>query len=185
MKNLWHAFGFYAFYMLPILLIFPIQYLGKNDYPYTYSGDFLSYQSLVGYVCLLMLARGLFFIYWLYWELDSVATGVATVKDVKRLDFDYVPTIATLLAFVTFDYSTWRGFVIFLILMIFLAFVAMNTSLFYTSPLFPCIGIRLYEVTSSNNGNMICLVKGPLKQGNQMYCTRLMRNIYYCKVPKS
>lgn len=185
MKDKWYAFGLYAFYMLPIMIIFPIQLLGKNDYAYAYGSDFLSFQSIVAYVCLLMVIVGCVFVCMIYFKLDSVATGIVSVKNEHHLEFEYVPTIATLLAFVTFDYSCWRGLLIFLILMLFLALIAMNTPLFYTSPLFPNVGIHVYQITRTNNTQIIGLVKGELKDVKQLCCFKLSRNIYYCKVSKS
>lgn len=102
------------------------------------------------------------------------------IENIVPWDYDYVPTFVTLLAIVSFNYEGIRGLFLFIGIMLIIFAIFANTSMFYSSPLYRILGLKIYQVDDSLlGGHCILMSFDYLSDKEALFCRKIYENVYY------
>jgi hypothetical protein len=59
-----------------------------------------------------------------------------------------------------------------------------KANIFYTNPSLAVLGYRIYKIDTAESHNMIAIVRGRLKEGDNIYPRRIDENIFFVVGPK-
>ena len=102
------------------------------------------------------------------------------IENIAPWNYDYVPTFVTLLAIVSFNYEGIRGLFLFTGIMLIIFAIFANTSMFYSSPLYRILGLKIYQVDDSLLGDHCILMSfDNLSDKEALFCRKIYENVYY------
>lgn len=155
MKKLLHNLlmtGLFCVYMMLILIFVIIEtiriplYIGK-DWEFIGWSKVLTPNNIVAFISILIIIGGVVTLLILRYKFgNSPKEFPLTCKNIQSLDYDYIPSIVTLLAVATFSYDSCRGLLLFMVLLVVLYLIFINTNTFFNSPLFKILGLNTYEI---------------------------------------
>lgn len=102
------------------------------------------------------------------------------IENIAPWNYDYVPTFVTLLAIVSFNYEGIRGLFLFIGIMLIIFAIFARTSMFYSSPLYRILGLKIYQVDDSLLGDHCILMSfDDLSDKEVLFCRKIYENVYY------
>lgn len=180
MKTVLFKLGLLFVYMLPVSIVIVIMTLAKPDVDYC--GECVDWTSPFSIIAYLNVAICLFaglFLGFLALKRENSYDNDIEISDISQCEYDYIPTMATLLAFVSLDFSGIRGVIAFFVLLTFLFLIILEVPFSYSSPMFPILGFRVYKGKAGNT-NLIIISKKSIV-GPQCKCgyLKITSNIIY------
>ena len=101
------------------------------------------------------------------------------IESVEEWNYDYLPSIVTLMAMVTFEYNDLRGILIFTFLLLFLFLIFSQTTTFYNSALFKVVGLKIYEADLDNNEKCKIISFHKLNKNTTVSLKLIKGNVFY------
>ena len=171
-------------YFLPVSVVMVILNIAKPDVDYCGECiDWCSNKSILAYlnIGIIIYAVGTLFV--LFDKKDNAADNDTTVEKIKQYEYDYIPTMATLLAFVAFDYSDIRSIAVFVFMLFFLYLIVFSTPLFYSSPIYPIMGFIIYKGYIGDK-EVVIITREKINGDSCRFCyIKVTDTIYYlCKI---
>lgn len=117
-------------------------------------------------------------------KLDDAADENMIITDIGQKEYDYIPTVATLLSFVCIDYKDVNSVVFHFVLLLVLLILFIQTKYFYASPVLVMFGFSIYEITGKHEDtqkSILAISRDTLKKDSPIYLTKITNNLYYCK----
>ena len=176
--------GLFSLYLLPVAILGVITNIGKprlgGSMVSLESFSWCSYEALVSYIFVGLIVSSMLTVWYLkqlrQWGEDISVTPKR--KDVYK--YDYVPTLATLIVFVTMDCSTLRGFVIFCAFMAVIAVAFGKMQVEYCLPTLSLVGFEVCYIYIDGK-RVIVVSSEPIKEGEFIYLKRISDGMYFSK----
>lgn len=180
MKNVLFKLGLLFVYMLPVSVVIVIMTLAKPEVDYCGECvDWTSSYSVMAYINIAICIYAGAFMGFLALKTGNSYDNDMAITDLSPCEYDYIPTMATLLAFASLDYSGTRGVAAFFVLLSFLFLILLKTPFCYSSPILPILGFRVYKGMAGNNE--LVIISRKCIAGQQCSCgyLKITQNIIY------
>lgn len=137
--------------------------------------------NIVPFLCLMISGCALYTIRVLkYKQKNRANCRPKHITNITEWNYDYVPTFVTLLAIVSFNYEGIRGMFLFIGIMLIIFAIFANTSMFYSSPLYRILGLKIYQTDDSRlGGHCILMSFDNLGCEEALYYRKIYENVYY------
>lgn len=100
-------------------------------------------------------------------------------KSVDRTSDALNYVIAYIIAFIGFQFIKWQDWVSFIILLIVICFIYINSNLIFVNPLLNVFGYKIYDIEVEEGGNIILITKKKSIKINEKIKMRFLSdNIY-------
>lgn len=184
--NILFKLGFLFIYMSPVCTVMTVLNIAAPDdiCHFETCCDWTSYRSINAYINIVAILYAIGFGLFLYRKTKNVSDGEERAGTCSKQSYEYIPTLATLLAFATIESNSLRGLIAFGILWIFLFLIFRHIPFIYTSPIFPVIGYNAYKCTIDGK-ERICISRDEIAEGASILYMRVSENVYYCTVNKN
>ena len=176
-------FGLLAIYFLPVSVVMVILNIAKPDVDYCGECiDWCSHKSILAYINLGIIVYAIGTLFVLFDKKDNAADNDTKVEKIKQYEYDYIPTMATLLAFVAFDYSDIRSIAVFVFMLLFLYLIISSTPICYSSPIYPIMGFIIYKGNIGDK-EVVIITREKINVDSCRFCyIKVTDTIYYlCK----
>ena len=128
---------------------------------------------------------GLIF-YWRFnYGIEQGATNlpkkITVIEDLnfENLSFLITYIIPLVCFYLDFDLDKNRNRLMLFLVLFLIGWIFVKTNIFYTNPSLAVLGYRIYRIDTAESKRMIVIVKGRLKEGDDIYPKRIDDNIYF------
>lgn len=145
--------------------------------------------NLVAFACIILINLGLLFYYQFNRKLNGAPDGLPLqLTKIENINYEYVSLFMTLISVIAFDFTTIRGAVLFILVIVILGAIFIKTELFYSNPSFALLGYYIYRVSTNHNeiipDNSILIARGKLKVNEKVDYLRISESVFYCQKSK-
>jgi hypothetical protein len=180
-------------YIISLWFLFLLLLIKKVNVPLCYQGDckFIGvYEILklnvVPTVSLFFLILGGFF--YLRFDYQVVRGAPALPKKVTRIEDIYFENLAFLITYIIplvgFDLDGARNRLMLFLMLTLIGVFYVKANIFYTNPSLAVLGYRIYKIDTVESKNMIVIIKGRLRVGDDIYPRQIDENIFFAKATK-
>ena len=120
-----------------------------------------------------------------YWRFNyKIVEGAPTLpKKITRLEDLYFENLAFLITYIIpligFDLDSNRNRLMLLLMLVLIGWFYVKANIFYTNPSLAVLGYRIYKIDTAESNNMIVIVRGRLKEGDNIYPRKIDENIFF------
>ena len=189
MNNTLHKFNLYNLSLIPLYLIFILQYIKLEPFSLwdstVYKSDFFSNivtcnWQVTFFVFLITLAL----LSYVVFQNDSNYGKKASKQftEITASDFDHLTFLSTyIIPLITFNLNEPRSFIVVLVLLLMIGIIYMKSNLYYLNPTLLLFGYRVYKAKSDSK-SVVLIIKGSIpKMTEKMNYKDLGNNIYLIK----
>ncbi len=175
--------SFWIFFVLLIVVTINIPICICSDYEWI---DFLrlinigNLVALVSFICLLL---GALFYYQFMHELKRDLNLPVRIERVENINYEYFALLITIISLVAFDFTTIRGVILLIILLVILCAIFIKTELFYSNPSFALLGFHIYKADTNNEKlkNKIFITKDKVRVGDKVKYFQISEKVFFTK----
>lgn len=189
MKNLLYKVNLYNLSLIPLYIVFILQYLKVEPFL-----QWSSFERKKEYFLQIIACNSqvIFFIFLISLGLLSYVIfqnnsnyGKRTAKrftDITPADFDHLTFLSTyIIPLITFNLNTPRNFIVVMALLLMIGAIYLKSNLYYLNPTLLLFGYRIYKAKSDTKP-VVLIVKGSITEISQMLHSKdLGNNIYIVK----
>ena len=175
--------SFWIFFLLLIIVTIDIPICFGKDCNFIGFKALLSINNIVAFSSFGFLLMGLLFYYQFMNRLKGDLNLPVTIKTIENINYEYFALLVTIISFIAFDFTTQRGLILLIALLIILCAIFIKTELFYSNPSFALLGFRIYRATTNNEEmkNKIFISKDKVKVGDKIKYLRISEIVYFIK----
>lgn len=145
--------------------------------------------NIISIISLFALAFGAIYWYQFNHSLKGAPNGLPVkIISLENINNEYVSLLMILVSIVAFDFSSFRGAIIYIVVVFIFSVIFLKTNLFYSSPSLAIAGFHIYTVKTSNNtiipDNSILVSKEILCEGRCIIYKKIAEKVFYCKLNK-
>ncbi len=189
MNNTLYKFNLYNLSLIPLYLIFILQYIKLEPFAlwdstvvksdYFYSIIICNWQ-VTFFIILIVLALLSYVIF----QNDSNYGTRASKQftEITASDFDHLTFLSTyIIPLITFNLNEPRSFIVVLVLLLMIGVIYIKSNLYYLNPTLLLFGYRVYKAKSDNKA-VVLIIKGSISNiSEKMHYKDLGNNIYLIK----
>lgn len=175
--------SFWIFFLLMTVLTIDIPICISTNWTFVEPYSLLSTNNIIALICICLLILGMLFYYQFNNGLKGDLNLPVKVVFIENINYEYFALLVTIISLIAFDFSTIRGFVFFILLMIILCAIFIKTELFYSNPSFALLGFHIYKA-DTNNENLkgaIFISKDKIKKDDKIKYLRISDKVYFTK----
>jgi hypothetical protein len=177
-------------YIISLWFLFLLILINKLNIPLCFGTDckFIgTYEllrlNIVPTISLVFLILGAFF--YLRFDYKIVKGAPALPKKITRVEDLYFENLAFLITYIIplvgFDLDGTRNRLMLFLMLVLIGWFYVKANIFYTNPSLAVLGYRIYKVDTLESNNMIVIVKGRLRVGDNIYPREIDENIFFVK----
>lgn len=177
-------------FIISIWFLFLLLFINKVQLPANYyevSIWCICKMNFIPIVCLTFMIIGLVYYRVFNYTIFKAAPDLPiTITEIKNMNFHTLSFLITyvipLLCFdLDFNLDKERHLLMFFLVLLLIGIIYIRTNIFYTNPTLAIFGFRIYEITTSDNKQMIAISKGSLQVNDNIFPKLIDENIYFVK----
>lgn len=175
--------SFWIFFLLLIVVTIDIPICIGNNCEFVGLRNLLSISNIVSFACTILLLLGGLFYYQFLNKLRGDLDLPVTVSNVENINYEYFALLVTIVSLIAFDFTTLRGLILLIVMLVILCAIFIKTELFYSNPSFALLGFHIYKA-DTNNANLsgaIFISKDKIKIGDKIKYLRISDKVYFTK----
>lgn len=175
--------SFWIFFLLLIIVTIDIPICFNPDCQFIGFSELLSINNLIAFSSALLLLMGGLFYYQFIHRLRGDLDLPVTIESIENINYEYFALLVTIISIIAFDFTTLRGLVLLIVLLIILCAIFIKTELFYSNPSFALLGFLIYKADTNNEGlkNKIFITKDKFKVGDKIKYLKISDKVYFTK----
>lgn len=175
--------SFWIFFLLLIVV--------TVDFPLCFGGDcsfiglkkLLSINNIIAFSSFGCLLLGVLFYYQFMHRLKGDLDLPVTIEKIENINYEYFALLVTIISLIAFDFTTFRGLILLVILLVILCAIFIKTELFYSNPSFALLGFNIYKADTNDERlkDKIFITKDKIKSGDKVKYLRISDKVYFTK----
>ncbi len=143
----------------------------------------LTIRNSISFVSGLFLLLGVGFYYEFKRDLEGDLNLPVKIEKIENVNYEYFALLVTIISLVAFDFTSFRGLVLLIVLMLILFAIFSKTELFYSNPSFALLGFHIYKADTENEAlkNKIFITKDKIKNQDKVKYMRISEKVYFAK----
>lgn len=184
-------------YIMSLWILFVLVLVATLNIPVSFDSNatfvgwkmLLSINNVVAFLCILFILMGLLFYYQFNYRLKGAPNGLPImITKIENINYEYVSLFMTLLSVIAFDFNTFRGAILFFLVLLILGAIFIKTELFYSNPSFALLGFYIYRVETGHmdiisNGSIL-IARGKIKCRDKVNYIKISETVFYCQKSK-
>ena len=174
--------SFWIFFLLLIIVTLDFPLCFKSECSFIGFDRLLSINNLIALGGFIFLLLGAFFYYQFMKELKGDCKPM-TVDKVENINYEYFALLMTIISLISFDFTTIRGLILLIVLVLIMGAIFVKTELFYSNPSFALLGFHIYKIDSekeSLNGGII-ITKHKINDGDKVKYIKISEKVLFVK----
>jgi len=175
-------------YIISLWFLFLLLLINKIHMPLCFGGGcaFIGFKQLfllniIPTVSLVFIIFGGIF----YWRFNyKIEKGAPILpRKITRIEDMYFENLAFLITYIIplvgFDLDSNRNRLTLFLMLILIGWFYVKANIFYTNPSLAVLGYRIYKIDTLESENIVVIVRGRLKEGDNIYPRRIDENIFF------
>ncbi len=175
--------SFWIFFLLLIIVTIDIPLCVGGDCSFIGFKELLSINNIIAFSSFILLLLGALFYYQFMNSLKGDLDLPITIEKIENINYEYFALLVTIISLIAFDFTTLRGLVLLVVLLVILCAIFIKTELFYSNPSFALLGFHIYKA-DTNNADMkdkIFISKNKIKVGDKVKYLKISDKVYFTK----
>ncbi len=175
--------SFWIFFVLLIIMTLEIPIYFDSDYTFIGFKELFSIRNSVAFSSLFFLLLGIKFYYEFMNDLKGSLNIPVKIENIENINYEYFALLVTIISLIAFDFTTIRGVVLLVFLLIILCAIFIKTELFYSNPSFALLGFHIYKADTNNEElkNKILIAKDKIKHSDKIKYLKISDKVYFTK----
>ena len=176
-------------YIVSLWFLFLLLFINKIG-PICFGADckFVGFRQLVllnpiPTISLVFIILGVIFFWRFNYKIEKAASGLP--RKITKIEDLYFENLAFLITYIIplvgFDLDSSRNRITMFLMLGLIGWFYVKANIFYTNPSLAVLGYRIYKVDTEGSENMIVIVRGRLKVGDDIYPRPIDENIFFAK----
>lgn len=184
MKNIkLFIMSFWIFFLLLIIVTLEIPVCFGSGCECIGLKALCSIGNLVAFASFIFLLMGVKFYYEFMIDLKGDLNIPIKIESIENVNYEYFALLVTIISLIAFDFTTIRGVILLVVLLIILCAIFNKTEMFYSNPSFALLGFHIYKASTNNEAlkNKILITKDKIKAGDKVKYLKISDNVYFTK----
>ena len=175
--------SFWIFFVLLIIVTIDIPVSFEKGSEFVGFETLLTIGNIVAFISFIFLLLGALFYYQFMKALKGDLNVPVEVLSVENINYEYFALLVTIVSLIAFDFTTVRGVILLVVLLVILCAIFMKTELFYSNPSFALLGFHIYKADTKdpNLNNKIFITKNKIKVGDKIRYLKISDKVYFTK----
>nr|WP_319401752.1 anti-phage protein KwaA [uncultured Carboxylicivirga sp.] len=184
MKNLkLFIMSFWIFFVLLIIVTLKFPVCLGADCQFIGFKALFTVRNIVAFSSFICLLLGLLFYYQFMKDLKGDLDIPVKIEKIENVNYEYFALLVTIISLIAFDFTTIRGVILLITLLVILCAIFIKTELFYSNPSFALLGFHIYKADTNNEAlkNKIFITKDKIKLGDKVKYLKISDKVYFTK----
>lgn len=175
--------SFWIFFVLLIIVTLKIPVCFDSGAEFIGIKALFSIRNIVAFSSFFCLLLGVLFYYEFMKELKGDLDIPVKIEKIENVNYEYFALLVTIISLIAFDFTTIRGVILLITLLIILCAIFIKTELFYSNPSFALLGFHIYKADTNNEAlkNKIFITKDKIKLGDKVKYLKISDKVYFTK----
>ena len=175
--------SFWIFFLLLIIVTIDIPLCFGKDCVFVGFSNMLTINNIISLGSIFFLLLGGLFYHQFLNKLKGYLDLPVTIVKIDNINYEYFALLITIISLIAFDFTTIRGFILFVVLLIILCAIFIKTELFYSNPSFALLGFHIYKADTNNANltNAIFISKDKINVGDKIKYLRISDKVYFTR----
>ena len=175
--------SFWIFFLLLIVVTIDIPFCFGKDCEFIGVFNLLTINNIISFTCVFLLLLGGLFYYQFLNKLKGDLDLPVTVVKIENINYEYFALLITIISLIAFDFTTFRGLMLLIVLLVILCAIFIKTELFYSNPSFALLGFHIYKADTNNTNltDAILISKNKINVGDKIKYLRISDKVYFTK----
>lgn len=184
MKNIkLFIMSFWIFFVLLIIVTLEIPVCFGSECEFIGFKALFSICNSVAFTSFLFLLMGVAFYYEFMKDLKGDLNIPVKIESIENVNYEYFALLVTIISLIAFDFTTIRGVILLVALLLILCAIFIKTELFYSNPSFALLGFHIYKADTNNEAlkSKIFITKDKIKAGDKVKYLKISDKVYFTK----
>tara|TARA_B100000378_G_scaffold49277_1_gene36743 strand:- start:9523 stop:10083 length:561 start_codon:yes stop_codon:yes gene_type:complete len=175
--------SFWIFFLLLIIVTIDFPICIEDQCKFIGFKNLLTINNIIAFGSILLIVMGMIFYYQFLNGLKGDLDLPVKIEKIENINYEYFALLMTIISLIAFDFTTIRGLVLLIVLLIILGAIFMKTNLFYSNPSFALLGFHIYKADTNNESldNSIFITKDKIQIGDKVKYLKISEKVYFTK----
>ena len=176
--------SFWIFFLLLIIVTIDFPICMGSKCSFIGFTKLLSINNIIAIVGFLFLLLGGVFYYQFMKKLDGDCEPSVTINKVDNINYEYFALLMTIVSLISFDFTTIRGLILLVVLLLIMGAIFVKTELFYSNPSFALLGFHIYKADTNNPKlkGSVFITKNKIKETDKVKYIKISEKVFFVKL---